>query len=142
MKKKDHHIELLKQITEICSKFGHNKDLFFRKISEIIRINALKEKQIIQIEESDFDGDIREAIKNKRLSKSDLDMLFLMKQGFLYEEISVILGYKNVNSVYAKRSRLKNKLKGSGTIEVFVVMLITTLLIYLAFVLLTVEGLS
>lgn len=135
MKKKDHNIELLKHITGVCSKFGHNKDLFFQKISEIIRINSLKEKQIIKIKETEFDSDIQEAIKNNKLSKSDTDLLFLMKQGFLYEEISVIMGYKNVNSVYKKRSRLKNKLKGSVTVEALTGMFIAALIVYLVLVL-------
>lgn len=135
MQKRDHNIELLRQITGICSRFGHNKDLFFRKISEIIRINSLKEKEIIHIRESEFDRDIQEAIKNNKLSKSDMDLLFLMQQGFLYEEISVILGYKNVNSVYAKHSRLKNKLKGCVTGDALAGVFIVTLIIYLALVL-------
>ena len=139
--RKNQESTFVRDLIQIASSFGHDKELFHKKVFEIINIDSLRERGIIQIEEALLDESSRAVLQNNRLSDREFALCCLKQQGFSADEIKVMFGLKNIRSIYVKFSRLKKKMKdlllktgsldGAALPEAILVMLILCIIILL-----------
>jgi len=127
-KPNDERLGFIKELARIAYTFGHDDGVFRKKVFEFINIDSLKEKNVLSLDENSTNEEIRIAINNNKLSKKEVELCGLLQQGFTADEITVILGLKNVRSVHVKQSRIKKKLKGEASPEIVLAMLIQCLL--------------
>lgn len=124
-------LELIRELMQIHFMFGHDAELFRRKFLKKIQINSLKERGIIEVGCHLLDDMFQKKITEKNLNPGEIELYCLKKQGFLPEEIAVMLGFKSKQSVHVKQSRIKKKLKGTATPEVILILLLFYIGVYL-----------
>lgn len=127
----DRHKGFIKELIRIAFVFGHDKNLFHKKVFEAFNVNSLKEKGIVQIEEDLLEEDLRNALNEHKLSEKEFELCCLLAQGFSPDEITVMLGLKNSRSVYVKQSRINKKLKAEASQEIMFVMLVLSIITYM-----------
>lgn len=150
MHKNNQEIAFVRDLIRIASSFGHDKDLFRKKVFEIINIDSLRKRKIIQIEETLLDENSRAVLKHNKLSDREFALCCLKQQGFSADEIKVIFGVKNIRSIYVKFSRLKKKMKvvsletgsldGAASLEAVLVMFIMSIIAWVVLKLLNFPG--
>ena len=113
-------LALIKKLISLAYLYSDN-GRFYRKFTECINITSLKDQGVIEIDR---------AGEGISLSKKEVELYTLMQNGFTPQEISVILGEKDVNNVYVRQCRLRKKLKGKTTPGVVLGMLLVVLIIY------------
>lgn len=121
----------IKELIQIAFTFGHDKDLFHKKVFEAFRVNSLREKEVILIEDSVLSEELRVAINDHKLSDREYVLCCLLAQGFSPDEIAVMLGLKNSHTVRVKQWRINRKLKASASPEVVWAMLCFSIIAYL-----------
>lgn len=114
-------LALIRRLISLAYLYSDNGK-FYRRFTECINIASLRDHGIIEI--NNTTGEML-------LSKNELELYSLMQYGFTPQEISVILGEKDVNNVYVKQCRLRKKLKGAAMPERVLVMFIVACIIYL-----------
>lgn len=130
-KQTDEQLELIREIIAVFFSFGHDTSLFQRKFVEIVGIDSLKEKNIIPIGEQGLGESERLELQEKGLTDREIEFYCLANMKFSAEEIAVIMGLKNIRSVYVKQSRINKKLRGAITPELALVMLGLSIIAYL-----------
>lgn len=125
----------MRKLIDLSYRYSGNKELFYKKFTEVIHIDELKRLQIIET------GAIETGHKNiDKLNPQEREMYSLMCHGFSAQEINVICKHKSINLTYVKKYRIRKKLKGTVSSEILLVMLITTILLYLLITALTQAG--
>ena len=104
----DNRLELLRTIAELAYAYGSNKEGFYQKVCEAMRLSELKRRQIIDFET------FKQSHNHLPLSKKDIDFYCLLEAGFSHRELSTIYGHSNFRSVYVKKNRILHKIKSNG----------------------------
>ena len=139
-KPNDERLGFIKELAQIAYAFGHDDGVFRKKVFEFINIDSLKEKEVFCLNENSMNEEIWIAINDNKLSKKEVELCGLLQQGFTADEITVILGLKNIRSVHVKQSRIKKKLRGEASPEIVLVMLILCILAWIALKLMNYSG--
>lgn len=105
-----HRLALIRELINLAFLYGHDTDLFYRKFIQTVGISSLKEKHIFEIPEEVSENAEQLALREKRLSEEEIEMCNLEKCGFTDEELCILYGYKNKNSIYVRRYRINRKL--------------------------------
>lgn len=121
-------LAFIREIAQIAFNYGHDNALFRKKVFEVLSVDSLVEKDVVKMEESILEEDMREALKERKLSDKEFELCCLLEHGFSKEELTVILGLNNTNSIEVKKSRIKKKVKGEATPEAVLVMLIMSII--------------
>ncbi|MDR2936463.1 MAG: hypothetical protein LBU80_03870 [Rikenellaceae bacterium] len=103
-------LALIRELIGLAFLYGHDTELFYRRFIQAVGIRSLKEKQIIGIPEEVLENAEQLALREGRLSEAEIEMCSLEKCGFTDEELCILYGYKNKNSIYVKRCRINRKL--------------------------------
>ncbi len=140
MKESEEPIGFVKELIRIVYAFGGNKDLFHKKVIEVLDVNSLKEKGIVQIEDGVLSERLRRALNEKKLSEKEYVLCCLWEQGFSPKEITLMLGLKNNRSVYVKQSRIKKKLRGEAAPQAVFVLLMISVTAYILLTLFNISG--
>lgn len=119
-------VNIIRSLISLTCKYSSNKELFFKKIMDIIHVDELKRLHIIDTDTMDC-GDIN----IDKLNPEERVVYSLMDYGFTAQEINVICRHKSINSTYVKQYRIRKKLKGAASPEAVLVLLITCVFIYL-----------
>lgn len=104
----DNRLELLRTIAELTYAYGSNKEGFYQKVCEAMRLSELKRRQIIDFET------FKQSHGHLPLKKKELDFYCLLDAGFSHRELSAIYGYSHFRSIYTKKTRLLQKIKPNG----------------------------
>lgn len=129
-------LSLIRKLIDLSYRHSGNKELFYRKFTEVIHIDELKRLHIIE------PGAIESKHKNiDKLNPQEREMYSLMCSGFSAQEINVICKHKSINLTYVKKYRIRKKLKGAVSSEILLIMLIITIFLYLLITILTHTGL-
>jgi len=104
----DNRLKLLRQIIELGYTLEPRKDLFYRKVCDLVGIAELKRHPVVDFEAyRKFHGQLP-------LSKSDLDFYCLLEAGFSRRELAVVYGHANSISIYVKKHRIMSKLNAAS----------------------------
>ena len=103
----ENRLALLRRIIELGYTHEPCKDLFYKKVCDLVSIEELKRHPVV-----DFEA-YREFHSQVPLSKDDLEFYCLLEAGFLPRELSIIYGHANPVSVYVKKHRIMSKLKSA-----------------------------
>jgi len=98
-------LELMRKIIEMSYVYEPRKDVFHRKVCDLVRISELKRHLIV-----DFESYCKRHA-HLPLSKSDLEFCCLLEAGFSHKELSIIYSHTNEHSIYVKKARIMKKLK-------------------------------
>ena len=110
--------------------YQKSPETFIAAFKNIMSSSANDEKAHIHIRyiaNKKHSGVISYLQNNYNLSTFEIDLCSMICLGFNIDTIRVIYGHENMQSIYNKRSKLKLKLKTSGSIEEFLNDLIITL---------------
>jgi len=104
----DNRLELLKTIAELVYAHGANKETFYNKVYDAMRISELKRRQIVDFET------FKQSYGHLPLSEKELEFYCLLEAGFSHRELSAIYGYSHFRSIYNKKNRITQKMKSNG----------------------------
>lgn len=123
----------IRELIRIAFTFGHDKDLFHKKVFEAFNVDTMRERNVVRIEEGVLSEELRAALNEEKLSEKEFVLCCLLAQGFSPEEITVMMGLKNSRTVSVKKSRINRKLQGSIIMEALFFALLWMILIYCLF---------
>ncbi len=110
-----HRLLLIRRMIDLAFTYSHDEKIFYRKFCDEVTIKALKSHKVVNVSEHAIaEGSPAEAAKGN-LSSGDVEMCCMIQEGFSPQELSVVYGLKNTNSIYVKRHRLKCKLDPPAT---------------------------
>lgn len=121
----------IRKLISLAFIYGHDTDLFHKKFVEMVNIKTLKRRQIIHPMNFIPNDEFIESLKDKGLTEWEIEICCLTELGFTAQELCVIYGLKNINSIYVKRHRIKKKLKGEASPEAALVILVLSLITYM-----------
>lgn len=124
----------IRKLISLAFIYEHNTDLFHKKFVEMVNIKTLKRRQIINPMNIISNDEFIASLKDKGLTEWELEICYLTELGFTAQELCVIYGLKNINSIYVKRHRIKKKLKAEASHEMILLMLIITIITFMVLI--------
>lgn len=104
----EQRIRLLRRLLELAYVYGYDPALFLKRFREEMHINHLECCDVLydEADRRQFD-----AMRSGRLpiTEKDMAMCILLEKGFTAQEISVIYGTRDCNSIYVRHSRIRKK---------------------------------
>lgn len=104
----DQRLRLLRQLLKHAYQYGSNPALFLKKFQEEVSIGHLESYDVICTY-----GEQRQIASRKHCGQSlknhDLLLCILHDKGFTPQELSVVFGMKNCNSIYVRYSRIRKQ---------------------------------
>lgn len=101
-------MQLLRRLLTLAYVFGSNPALFLKKFREEVDIRRLESCDVLcnyqdqrQLESRKADG--------HTLNRQDMLLCILLEKGFTPQELSVMYGMKNHNSIYVRHARIRKK---------------------------------
>ena len=123
---KKEFLDIIRRLVGLSYRYSGNKELFYKKFTDLVHIDELKRLRIIDPDTLESDN------KNiDKLNPEELEVYCLMCYGFKAHEINVICRHKSINSTYVKQYRVRKKLGGAASPVIVLVMSVTCILIYL-----------
>lgn len=123
---KKEFLDIIRRLVGLSYRYSGNKELFYKKFTDIVHIDELKRLGIIDPDALESDN------KNvDKLNPEEREVYSLMCYGFKAHEINVICKHKSINSTYVKQHRIRKKIEGAASPKIVLVMSITCILIYL-----------
>lgn len=123
-KQSGNELKFIRQFIKLAHTYENDKEVFYDKCVKLVQMESLKKHHVIDNSCSELSEEVFKIMDEKKLTKREKDFYLLSLLGFEPCELTVILGYKRMESVYVQQSRINGKLRGSALPEVLVVMAI------------------
>ena len=105
-------MQLLRRVLKLAYGYGSNPALFLKKFQEVVRIGHLECCDVIcnytELQQLEAVRTSSQAVKNQ-----DLLLCILINKGFTPQELSVMYGMTNYNSIYVRYSRIRKCCKNA-----------------------------
>ncbi len=102
----DNRLRLIQEIIELVHVYGYNEAKLKRALSELIRIESIRERKIVDFEYYN----ILLKTRNIVLSKTETELSCLIYNGFETAVLRMLYGHTNSESIYIRMHRIKQKL--------------------------------
>ncbi len=98
-------LALIRKLISLAHVYEHDKELFYKKFVETVDTSTLRKHEVIEMVGQDQNN-----LPTSSIEPKDVELFCLKEQGFTTEELCVIFGLKNPNSLYVKLHKLRKKL--------------------------------
>ncbi len=122
-------LALIRKLISLAHVYEHDKELFYKKFVETVDTSTLRKHEVFEMVFPNQNN-----LPTSSIEQKDVELFCLKEQGFTTEELCVILGLKNPNSLYVKLHKLRKKMKqpldGSIMPEVLILLIILMIGLY------------
>jgi len=116
----------------IAPLYENAREVFYEKFLEVVNIKELTDHHLVHLEALALTSEDKWEIQSRGLTREEIILYCLMKLGMTPQELSIVYGIRNVNTIYVRCHRIRKKLKAGCNAEILVVSIVVLFLIFLA----------
>ncbi len=109
-------MKLLRRLLSHAYVYNYDPELFLRKFQEEVHISRLDSGDVICTHAEQKRLKRLHRLKHDQpIKNQDLLLCILLDKGFTPQELSVVFGMKNINSIYVRYSRIRKMVENERT---------------------------